>query len=243
MGKIIIRADDSFESVAAAKPANLKEHQERVKVLKRDVSLATKIEKKQDAVLKHHAAINNAKKAPKTPARTNKLVNLRAQVVDLREEIKALKGELSTPLNAKLSRAKEQLTKAQMAKADHSSKHLPRNQKTQRSGDSAKVKRSEQKVTKPAVEKPIITRKVQKRIDANDAKIAELTDAIKNPDHMMDADRRKAFRERIADLKGQNKRLKTEGEAFIGDAIRKLPGDRPVKKVRKVKSVNRSSKA
>jgi len=169
MGKIIIRADDSFESVAAAKPANLKEHQERVKELKKDVSIATKIasqNKKLDTLKETLAKLkgNGTRRAVTPQATKARIETVRGKIKSVREVIKALKGELSTPLNAKLERATEQLTKAQQAKADHSKRHLPRNQKTPRAGDSATVQRSEKasRATQGGAGRPFLRRNIRK---------------------------------------------------------------------------------
>lgn len=143
--KITIYADGSYESVSAAKPKNLSEHQQRVKALKRDVSLATKIAAQQKRLETLKDSLAKLKAGTKTASAKTRIEAARERIKGVRETIKTLKGDLTTPLNAKLERANAQLTKAQQAKADHGSKHLPRNQKTSRPGDAAKVRRSEQK--------------------------------------------------------------------------------------------------
>lgn len=153
MGKIIIFSDDSFESVSAAKPTDLKGHQERVKELKRDVSIATKISGKQRALKKQHDAWLVVRQSTAHPKKAEKLAALSTKVKALRADIKELKAGLSSSRHADLDKAHAALTKAQQAKADHSKKHLPRNQKTQRAGDSTKVKRSETKHATPSVTK------------------------------------------------------------------------------------------
>ena len=145
MAKIRIFSDDSFEAIAAAKPKDLKGHQERIKVLKSDVSIANKIAGKQRLLKKQHDAWLLARQATAHPKKAQKVADLGAKVKALRAAIKELKAGLSSSRHANLDKAMTALTKAQQAKADHSSKHLPRNQKTPRAGDNAKVKRSEVK--------------------------------------------------------------------------------------------------
>ena len=215
MGKIIIHADDSFEAVAAAKPKDLKGHQERVKELKRDVSIATKIEAQQKKLETLKERLAKLKVGAKTEAVKARIVDTREKIASLREIIKGLKGTLSTPLNAKLERAKEQLTKAQQAKADHSSKHLPRNQKVSRDGDAAKVRRSEKKLGAYSPSE------LEARITKLEARIAKGKGGTK-----ISRDSYKAAVGELATLKSEQARnTKTHGGAgrpFLRRNIRKL---------------------
>lgn len=174
--QIRIYVDGTFESLAAAKPKTAKEHSDRIKTLKKDVSVANKIEKKQAVLKKFHDAYLLAKQSTKTPQRAAKVAGLSAKVKGLRVEIKALKSELSTPRNATLARATEQLGNAQRAKVDHIKQFQPRNKVGSMHGAHQRAVRAE---TKPAKKPSVQGDNTAARLKAAGIKQASMPAAAK----------------------------------------------------------------
>lgn len=145
--QIRIHLDGTFESLSAS-PKTAKEHSERIRELKRDVSIANKIAKKDTVLRKAYTSYLLAKQATKTPGRAAKVKALHDKVKALRAEIKELKTGLSSSRNATLAHATEQLGKAQRAKTDHIKQFQPRNKVGSMHGAHQRAVRDEAKIAR-----------------------------------------------------------------------------------------------
>lgn len=114
MGKIIIRADDSFEAVAARAPNSAFEHKQRITNLTKDLKIAKDIKKQRTAEEKARDLLAKLKLAPKTASNIAKRDKAKQAVTNAKEQVRALKGQLSNQRHTdpdevaqKLAHAKE----------------------------------------------------------------------------------------------------------------------------------------
>jgi len=120
MGKIIIRADDSFEAVAARAPNSTHEHKQHVTNLTKDLKIAKDIKKQRTAEEKARDTLAKLKHAPKVAGNIAKRDKAKQAVADAKEQVRALKGKLSNQRHTDPDEVAQKLAHAKEAQKEHS---------------------------------------------------------------------------------------------------------------------------